>query len=77
VAEADSLEVVKRLVQDGFGHALVSSICVTEEDRAAGLRVYPLPDDAPRLPVVLWLRDSLYPPPAVRNFLALALEIAD
>jgi DNA-binding transcriptional LysR family regulator len=72
VAEADSLEVVKRLVQDGFGRAIVPEICVTAEDRAAGLQVQPLPDDAPRLPVVLWLRDSPYLPPAVLNFLSLA-----
>src|SRR5438067_1571778 len=37
VAEADSLEVVKRLVQDGFGRAIVPAVCVTDEDRAAGL----------------------------------------
>ncbi len=71
-AEADSLEVVKRLVQDGFGHALVPAACITAEDRAAGLLAYPLPDAAPRLPVVLWLRDSRYPAPAVRNFIDLA-----
>lgn len=72
VAEADSLEVVKRLVQDGFGRAIVPAACVTDEDRAAGLRAYPLPPDAPCLPVVLWLRDTPHAPPAVRNFLALA-----
>jgi DNA-binding transcriptional LysR family regulator len=73
VAEADSVEVVKRLVLDGFGRALVPAANVTDEDRAAGLRVSPLPDDTPRLPVVLWLRDSLYLPPAVGNFLDLAV----
>jgi DNA-binding transcriptional LysR family regulator len=72
VAEADSLEVVKRLVLDGFGRALVPAACVTREDRAASLRAYPLPPDAPRLPVVLWLRETPHTPPAVRNFLALA-----
>ena len=72
VAEADSLEVVKRLVQDGFGHALVPAACVTSEDRAAGLCAYPLPPDGPRLPVVLWLRDGSSTSPAVGNFLALA-----
>jgi DNA-binding transcriptional LysR family regulator len=73
VAEADSLEVVKRLVLDGFGHALVPAVCVTAEDRAAGLHADPLPRDAPRLPVVLWLREGLSPPPSVRNFLTLAV----
>jgi DNA-binding transcriptional LysR family regulator len=74
VAEADSLEVVKRLVLDGFGRALIPAANVTEEDRAAGLRITPLPDDTPRLPVVFWLRDTPHCPPAVRNFLALAAE---
>jgi DNA-binding transcriptional LysR family regulator len=72
VAEADSLEVVKRLVLDGFGRAIVPAVCVTDEDRAAGLRTNCLPQDAPRLPVVLWLRDSPTLPPAVHNFLDLA-----
>jgi DNA-binding transcriptional LysR family regulator len=72
VAEADSLEVVKRLVQDGFGRALVPAACVTDEDRQRGLRAYPLPPSAPRLPAVFWLRDTPHLPPAVRNFLALA-----
>jgi DNA-binding transcriptional LysR family regulator len=74
VAEADSLEVVKRLVLDGFGRALIPAANVTVEDRAAGLRTFPLPEEAPRLPVVLWLRDGSHLPPAVRNFLALAAE---
>jgi DNA-binding transcriptional LysR family regulator len=73
-AEADSLEVVKRLVLDGFGRALVPAACVTPEDRAAGLHTHPLPREAPRLPVVLWLRDTPHPPPALRNFLALATD---
>jgi DNA-binding transcriptional LysR family regulator len=72
VAEADSLEVVKRLVLDGFGCAIVPADCVTEADRAAGLRAWTLPEDAPRLPVVLWVRNLPHPPPAVDNFLALA-----
>jgi DNA-binding transcriptional LysR family regulator len=72
VAEADSVEVVKRLVLDGFGRALVPAANVTDEDRAAGLQTYPLPEHTPRLPVVLWLRDTPYSPPPVRNFLALA-----
>jgi DNA-binding transcriptional LysR family regulator len=75
VAEADSLEVVKRLVLDGFGRALIPVANVTEEDRAAGLRVTPLPEDTPRLPVVFWLRDTPHLPPAVRNFLSLAAEM--
>jgi DNA-binding transcriptional LysR family regulator len=74
VAEADSLEVVKRLVLDGFGRALIPFANVTGEDRAAGLRVTPLPEDTPRLPVVFWLRDTPHLPPAVRNFLSLAGE---
>jgi DNA-binding transcriptional LysR family regulator len=72
VAEADSLEVVKTLVLDGFGWAVVPAACVTASDRAAGLRAWPLREDTPRLPVVLWVRDVPHPPPAVRNFLALA-----
>ena len=72
VAEADSLEVVKRLVLDGFGRALIPAANVIDEDRAAGLLAFPLPPDAPRLPVVFWLRDTPQPPPAVQNFLALA-----
>lgn len=74
VAEADSLEVVKRLVLDGFGRALIPAANVTDEDRAAGLRVTPLPEATPRLPVVFWLRDTPHLPPAVRNFLSLAVE---
>jgi DNA-binding transcriptional LysR family regulator len=72
VAEADSLEVVKCLVRDGFGYALAPEECVTAEDRAAGLRALSLAADAPRLPVVFWLRETPHLPPAVRNFLALA-----
>jgi DNA-binding transcriptional LysR family regulator len=74
VAEADSLEVVKRLVLDGFGLALIPGANVTDEDRAAGLRASPLPEGTPRLPVVFWVRDTPHLPPAVQNFLALALK---
>jgi DNA-binding transcriptional LysR family regulator len=74
VAEADSMEVVKRLVLDGFGHALVPDACVTAEDLGAGLHASALDKGSPRLSVVLWLRDVPSPPPSVQNFLSLAGE---
>lgn len=73
VAECDSLEVVKELVAAGFGLAVLPRVCLTKHDH--GVRVVPLDESLPRLPVALLTARGRPLPPAVTALLGvLGLE---
>ena len=64
--EAGGWEVVKRYVARGLGVSIVSSICMTEEDRLAAI---PLDDYFPSRTYGVVLRRGKFLSPAARRFL--------
>lgn len=73
-AEADSLEVVKRLVLDGYGVGVVPLISCTDADRDAGLTVQRFKGPTPALQVGALTRRGAYLVRPLRDFLALVEE---
>jgi DNA-binding transcriptional LysR family regulator len=67
VAECDSLEVIKALVADGFGQAILPRICVQPHE--PGVRFVDLIDPLPRLPVAVLVSRAREMSPPVQAFL--------
>jgi DNA-binding transcriptional LysR family regulator len=69
IMEVDSLSAQKRLVEAGFGVALLPRNSVREELSAKTLRILSAPRIATRIPVVLVLRRRGYLSPAARELI--------
>lgn len=66
IMEVDSTQAQKRLVEAGFGLALLPRSAVHEELAAGSLRVLPAPQFATRIPISLVVRKHAFLSPAAR-----------
>jgi len=72
--EVDSLSAQKRLVEAGFGVALLPKSSVTEELSAGTLKVLRMPRLSTTIPVTIVHRRRGYLSPAARALLALLTD---